>query len=285
MRRFTLLPILLLLSACDPASLTDTPTGTYVEEKDISETGDPEFLTKGCDTEGNPILAIDPALKVGTVVSQLTKLETMGVGIGELDITTQVSSVTATNIVQKYTVNKVSKYSGYTAGQNFNVSCSLQSGQADCTTDGPTETGTEHAKYEDCQFTAQPQIDGKLTKGKYSFKNGPTVTAFKLTLTGKGPIKCGNETFADALVEQNLLTSNEIPSTEFNYCGGSPITFFAKIASDGKSLKATFMERANAGNANIKIMSASNGPMIVPFERYCASEFIPVRPASLKFGQ
>jgi hypothetical protein len=274
MRRFIFLSLTLVLASCDPAGLTDTPTGAYVEEKDITETGDPEFLTKGCDSNGDPVYAVDPALKVGTIVGQLTKLQTSSVGTGELDITTEVTSLTADTIVQKYTVNKVSTFSGYTAGQTFNVACDFNG----CTSDGPSNTGAEHSKYEDCQFTAQPVVTGKLTKGKYSFKNGPSVTAFKMTLTGKGPIKCGTEEFPEALVEQSLLTSNDIPSTEFNYCGGSPITYFAKIGSGTKTLKASFSERIDAAITTVVPTSTMKGPMIVPLNRYFDSKFIKLRP-------
>jgi hypothetical protein len=109
------------------------------------------------------------------------------------------------------------------------------------------KAGTDHSKYEDCLFTAQPQETVKLTKGSYSFSGvaSPAVTAFKLTYKLKGDIQCGTETFKAAEIDLSVLTSNDIVSNEFVYCGGSVITQFMKIKAGDKILKGTLTDRTN----------------------------------------
>ncbi len=112
MRRIYLALLPLCLAGCDPTSVTDSPTGTYVEEKDITQTGDPDFLTKGCDAHGNAVLQIDSRLKVGTTLGQVFKIRTDGVGIGDVDFSTKVTTIANGAINEKYTVNKVTNFSG-----------------------------------------------------------------------------------------------------------------------------------------------------------------------------
>lgn len=287
MRRllFALLP--LVLAACEDGGLTDATTGTYVEEKDISQTGDADYLTKGCDAQGNPVIQIDSRVKTGLKIGVINKVQTEGVGVGEVGMTTTVTNVTATGLAQKYTIDKATNFTGFTVGSSFNVACTVVGDNVNCTSnDAPKNTGAEHAKYEDCGFTAQPQVTGKLTKGKYTFSGSTTpVTAYKLTLQGKGPVKCGNETFNEATLDYSMVTSNDIPSTDFNFCGGTLISFYTKLAGGGKTLKATFTERANAGTTALAPQASSKpGPELPAF--YFANkidgEYLKLRPTLLQ---
>ncbi|MEQ1876083.1 MAG: hypothetical protein ABL958_05520 [Bdellovibrionia bacterium] len=288
MRRSLLILLPLCLAACDdPSAVNDTPTGAYVETKDISQTGDPNYLTKGCDAQGNPVIQIDSRLKKGMKIGVINKVQTEGTGVGELAFSTEVTNVTATALAQKFTVDKVTNFTGYTAGSAFNIACSLAGDTVNCTSaDAPQNTGAEHAKYEDCQFTAQPSVTGKLTMGTYTFKAGQAVTAYKLALTGTGPVKCGTETFADAKLEYNLLTSNDLPSTDFNFCGGTMVSFYTKMTGGGKTLKATFSERADAATTAATFLAerSNSGPELPAFffANQLDGKYLDLRPSLLR---
>lgn len=288
MRRTLLVLLPLCLAACDDtATVTDTPTGAYVEAKDISQTGDPSYLTKGCDAQGNPVIQIDGRLKKGMKIGTISKVQTEGVGVGEINFATEITESSATLLNQKYTVNKVSNFTGYTSGSSFNISCSLSGGTVNCSSnDAPQNTGSEHTKYEDCGFTAQPAVTGKLTMGTYTFKAGTAVSAYKMTLQGTGTIKCGTETFDDAKLEYTLLTSNDLPSTDFEFCGGTMISFYTKLSGGGKTLKATFSERADAATTFVRITldKSSPGPELPAFyfSDQLTGDYLKLRPSLLR---
>jgi hypothetical protein len=117
-------------------TVTDTPSGKYIVKSDITETGDPDMYTLGCNEAGDAVAQVDPRLTVGKKIDNIQAVYTDGTGVGKVGYTTEVIALAADKISQRFTVTEASNYYDVAVGDTFDVTCTLTAQGPSCAQSG-----------------------------------------------------------------------------------------------------------------------------------------------------
>lgn len=264
-------PFFVLLGACNSgssngnggnqgpkdASGVDTKLqGQFVadEKQPDWETMEKEIYSVGCrfDKENNetkPDRQIDPRLKPGFKVITSTRTFYAGRQFSfkaETVIKDLARNGLGGKFVKHATYPELTGVSGVNPGvvvdsncevaaDGQDIECKIESGTL---LPGNAGEGADSVEYGFSSGETDASNYSRV-KGKFKLASGKEVVAYqmiwrsegKITVKGKDPVPGINETFQ--------IVSNEIPSTDLNYCGGVDVGYYSKTSyKDGSTLNA-----------------------------------------------
>jgi hypothetical protein len=177
-------------------------------------------------------------LKVGDKYQEYGRTFVAGQGEGHLVLDTTVKDIQPTKITRHFKVSDVAGYTGIPQGAEADVVCEVDAqGKVNC-----TQSRLDLNLYNNCYVEGDP-TSVKLTRGWLTLASGQTKKAYRITATFSGKLNadCALTGNADQTFVQ--FSSNDVPSPEFQYCGGTQLIQFNKLAQGGKTVRLDLNER------------------------------------------
>jgi hypothetical protein len=210
---------------------------TWTLEADLQLGQDEGQFAHGCDANGNPKWVTDSNLKVGAKFDELQRAWVVNEGEGKLRLDTTITSVASKSIGKLLKVTE-STIANIPVGAQANIVCTLNDkNEENCTQARAGNIDLYNNCYVDAQGTAT------YARGKLKLASGKTVTAYRIKVLYAGNLNADCAIQGAANETAVVYQTGDVASPDFNYCGGTTVLVYRKIAQEGNTVRLDLTER------------------------------------------